>query len=296
MAITFDDLPVISVVELDAAGRREITRKLLGSITANGVPAVGFVNEYGLYGFRPDNQGEPDPNGVELLRMWLNAGLELGNHTFGHVDLHQTSLGRYEEDIVRGETVTARLMREKGMQLRYFRHPYLHAGRDLATKREVEHFVAERGMQIAPVTVDNEDWAFAAAYSRAAERGDTAAMRRVVSEYLRFTERALRYSEGLSQSLFGRNIKQVLLLHANALNADHFGELAAMLERRGYSFIRLDAALADAAYQSADTYTGGEALNWLARWAITRGLRSEENALDGFPEVPKPIANAVAVK
>src|ERR1043166_2760795 len=69
-AITFDDLPVISVIQLDAAARREITRKLLGAIIANKVPATGFVNEYGLYGFERDLDGRaPDPDGVSLLRM-----------------------------------------------------------------------------------------------------------------------------------------------------------------------------------------------------------------------------------
>jgi cellulose synthase (UDP-forming) len=296
VAITFDDLPVVSVVDLDAAAKREITRKLLGAIAANKVPAVGFVNEYGLYGFRPINVGEPDASAVELLGMWLDAGLELANHTFGHADLHQTSVTSYKDDIMRGEIVTARLMQGKGMPLRYFRHPYLHTGRDLATKREVERFLAERGMQIAPVTLDNEDWMFAAAYSRAAEKGDQAMTRRIASEYVRFTERALRYSEGLSRALFGRNIKHVLLLHANALNADHFGQLAAMLKRRGYSFVPLEDALRDDAYASADTYTGGESLNWLARWAVTRGLKNEEDVLDDFPDVPELVSQAVAAK
>ena len=43
--------------------------------------------------------------------------------------------------------------------------------------------------------------------------------------------------------MFGREIPQVLLLHANALNAERFGAVADALVRRGYRFISLDEAL-----------------------------------------------------
>ena len=295
-AITFDDLPVVSVTQLDAAARREITGKLLRAVVSNKVPAVGFVNEYGLYGFERDPGGRPpDQDGVALLRMWLDAGLELGNHTFAHTDLHVAPLSAFEEDIVRGEAVTGELLQQKGTRLRYFRHPYLHTGRDIATKQELGSFLSERGYRIAPVTVDSEDYLFAAAYSKAAEEHDLRLMRRIGAEYLRYTERVLDYSERLSKTLFGREIRQILLLHANALNSDYFDGLARMMSKRGYQFVPLDEALSDDAYRSADKYTGGEALNWLDRWAVTRGVKKAENALDAFPEVPVFVAKAAGV-
>ncbi len=292
VAVTFDDLPVISVTQLDAAARRNITTRLLDRIVSHKVPAIGFVNEYGLYGYERESRGAPDPNGISLLRMWLGAGLELGNHTFGHTDLHATSVAAFKKDVIRGEAVTGQLLQQKGLRLRYFRHPYLHTGWDLATRRDVERFLAGRGYRVAPVTVDNEDYLFAAAYSRAAERGDERMMRRVGAAYMRFTERVFAYSERLSVTLFRREIKQVVLLHANALNADYFDELARMMQKRGYSFISLDEALRDAAYDSANTYTGAESITWLARWAVTRGVKKVNNVLDDFPEVPEFVVKA----
>ena len=291
-AVTFDDLPVISVTPLDAAGRRRITVRLLDAIRADGVPAVGFVNEYGLYGFRPNNDGAPDPDGVALLRRWLDAGLELGNHTFAHVDLHKARLAAYQDDVVRGEAVTGGLMQERGRRLRYFRHPYLHTGRDLDTKRAVERFLAGRGYRVAPVTVDNEDHLFAAAYSKAEARGDADLMRRVVAAYVAHTERVLEYSERLSVAVFGREIRQIVLLHANALNADHFHDLAQLMKRRRYSFVTLEDALRDEAYGAADTYTGEESIDWLGRWAITKGLKTLGDVLDGVPDVPGFVTEA----
>jgi peptidoglycan/xylan/chitin deacetylase (PgdA/CDA1 family) len=294
-AVTFDDLPVISVTPLDATQRKAITKKLLASIALHKVPAVGFVNEYALHGFERHDRGAVDRSGVALLRMWLDAGLELGNHTFAHTDLHATSPAHFKQDIVLGEAVTAGLLQKKGRVPRYFRHPYLHTGRDLATREEIERFLAERGYRVAPVTVDNEDWIFAAAYSKAAARGDKPAMRRIADAYLRFTEQVFEYSEKLSLALFRREIRQVVLLHANALNADQFDALARMMGKRGYSFISLDAALEDEAYRSADAYTGEHALNWLDRWAVTRGVKSAENVLDDYPEVPAFVHKAADI-
>jgi hypothetical protein len=90
--------------------------------------------------------------------------------------------------------------------------------------------------------------------------------------------------------LFGRDIRQILLVHANALNADRFGELAAMIESRGYRFVSLDRALEDEAYGSADTFTGTSGITWIHRWALTRKVAKAFYA--GEPAVPPFVAEA----
>ena len=78
-----------------------------------------------------------------------------------------------------------------------------------------------------------------------------------------------------SRLLFDREIPQVLLLHANAVNADHLSGLIAALRRRGYRFVDLDTAVTDPAFASPDTYVGPGGITWLHRWAITRGVDRE---------------------
>ena len=104
--------------------------------------------------------------------MWVNAGLELGNHTFSHSDLNDTLLAAYLSDIIRGETITRALLEKKGQELKYFRHTYLHTGQDVETKVTVEQFLRERCYTAVPVTLDNLEWAFAKVYDRAWERGE----------------------------------------------------------------------------------------------------------------------------
>ena len=279
MAVTFDDLPVISVTRGDLASHREITVRLLDHIRFHGVPAVGFVNERKLM-----ERGAVDEARVQLLRRWLAAGLELGNHTFGHLDLHRTPPARFTDDVVRGEAVTRVLAQEHGRALRYFRHPYLHTGTDLATRREVEEFLAGRGYRVAPVTVYTEDYLFAAAYDRAGQRGDHRMARRVAEAYVPYLESQVEYYERLSQRLLGYEVRQTLVLHANSINAEKFGELAHALKRRGYEFVTLERALADGAYAEPDTYVESEGISWLQRWALDRG--HGESFLDGEPVTP----------
>jgi peptidoglycan/xylan/chitin deacetylase (PgdA/CDA1 family) len=285
MAVTFDDLPVGSVVHPDVAGQRAILEPLITAVTAHRVPAIGFVNESKLYA-----DGELDPARVALLEGWLDAGLDLGNHTYSHPDLHHTPLADFEADVERGSVVTRRLLAARGEELRWFRHPFLHTGRDLETKRGLVAFLAEHGQRVAPVTVDHDDYLFAAAWDRAGARGDHVLQRRLEDAYVPYIESKVAYYEGQSRALFGREIPQVLLLHANSINARRFADLAQALTDRGYRFIPLATAVADPAYTSEDTYTGPAGISWLHRWAITRNV--DRQIFQGEPETPAWVQRA----
>lgn len=287
IAVTFDDLPAVST-QRDIATWKEITNKLIKTISSNRIPAIGFVNENKLI-----SDGRRDEARAALLRMWINAGLELGNHTYSHRSLNNTPLEEFESDTIRGEQTVTGLLTEKGKKLRYFRHPFLHTGRSLETKKAFESFLAGRGYTIAPVTIDNSDWIFARAYDNARDASDDRAMKQVADAYVPYMERKIDYWERQSVALFGREVKQILLVHANAINADHFGDLVRMLRKRGYRFISLDEALKDSAYASADTFTGAAGISWIHRWAITRGVAKD--FFKGEPVTPEFVMKLAGV-
>ncbi|HJR09015.1 MAG TPA: polysaccharide deacetylase family protein [Pyrinomonadaceae bacterium] len=266
VAVTFDDLPFTGDGgKTSLEDLRAFTAKLLSTLNANKIPAIGFVNERKL-----QREGEREARAA-LLKMWVDAGLELGNHTFGHASFYSTPLEAFQQQVTDGEPVTRSLLAARGMKLRYFRHPFLNTGPDLKTKEAFEKFLASRGYRVAPVTIDNAEWIFAQAYTQALQRGDTDTARRIADEYTPYMERMFEFYERMSMELFGREIAQTLLVHANALNADHFGRIVHMLKQRGYEFVTLDQALQDKAYEHRDTYTGAVGISWLQRWAITRG-------------------------
>ena len=280
VAVTFDDLPVVRS-STPIAEQRRITRDLLRAIRSANVPAVGFVNERKV----------ATNAHVALLEQWLDAGLELGNHTYSHPDLNTMDVAEYERDILRGEKITRALMRKHGRTLRWFRHPFLHTGKSAATRDRVNAFLAKHGYRVAPVTLDNSEWIFAAAYDKAA---DAETRQRIGAEYVAYMDRKLGYYEQQSQQLFGRNIRHVLLLHSNALNADWFDDVAASMQQRGYRFVPLERALEDPAYRSEDSWIGGAGISWLHRWATTRGKKGDFFA--GEPPTPRWIMDVAGIK
>jgi peptidoglycan/xylan/chitin deacetylase (PgdA/CDA1 family) len=250
---------------MSAAEITDMTTKLLTTLRDQKVPAVGFVNEKKLYNF-----GEVDQR-MAALRMWLDYGFELGNHTYSHLSLNQVPLQTWEDDVVQGENVIRLLLAEHQMKLRYFRHPFLDVGRDLETRRQAEQFLVQRGYRIAPVTLDAWDWMYAPVYDDARKRGDAKLQDDLVKSYLSYSDSVFAYSEQLSKQIMGYEPKQILLLHGNQLEADHIGELLDVLRRRGYRFVSLEEALGDQAYSLPDTYVGEEGTGWLDHWAIAMG-------------------------
>ncbi len=265
VAVTIDDLPGGMADKLPASQLTAMTTKLLGTLHDQKIPVVGFVNERKLY-----KPGEVDER-IKLLEMWLDDGFELGNHTFSHASLNQIELKDWEGEVVQGESVIRILLTQHKMRLRYFRHPYLDTGRDLLTRRKAEEFLTQRGYRIAPVTLDGWDWMFAGLYEDAKKRDDSDLEQKIVKDYLAYHDAVFAYEEQLSTKIVGYEPKQILLLHASNLEADHIGELLDVLRKRGYRFITLQDALSDPAYSLPDTYVGEEGTGWIEHWAITQG-------------------------
>jgi peptidoglycan/xylan/chitin deacetylase (PgdA/CDA1 family) len=88
----------------DVVGLEAITRKLLGAVQKYSVPGVGFVNEGKLF---VDGAGRDEVDGcIRLLRLWLDAGLELGNHSYSHRDLNTVPIDQFQADVLQGEVIT----------------------------------------------------------------------------------------------------------------------------------------------------------------------------------------------
>jgi len=263
VAVTIDDLPAVRSRDLGAM--QAITQKLLAQLERDKIQAVGFVTEAKLAVTGEELQR------ADLLEAWLVAGHDLGNHTYSHPWLYETPLDEFQADVIHGEAVTSELLAIRGRRLRYFRHPRLNTGPDVETKAAFEKFLAGRGYTIAPVTIDNDEYVYALAYFNATEDGDSTLMRRIGRDYVRYMADVMDFYETLSRQTLGREPAQVLLIHSNRLNADYLGALVAMLRERGYSFVSLEKALEDPAYDLPDEYVGRVGLSWLMRWAITMG-------------------------
>lgn len=283
IAITIDDLPVV-VTQSDAKKREDITRRLLGHVKKAKVPAVGFVNENKLY-----TDGKRNEEQIALLKMWLDAGLELGNHTYSHRSADAISVDEYTSDIIRGEEITKELLKAKGMKMRYFRHPFLQTGSDRAKKTAIDKFLADHRYTVAPITFDNGDYIFARAYDNARDKNDAGLMKKVGDAYVPYMAAKLDYWERQSMKTLGRPMSHTLLIHANSINAEFFDDLAAMMKKRGYKFVSLEDALKDEAYRLPDNFTRRAGISWLHRWILDKG---KEFLVPNEPMVPEFVLKA----
>jgi peptidoglycan/xylan/chitin deacetylase (PgdA/CDA1 family) len=285
LAITIDDLPWAVMEGLSEEQLQSRHERLMQQLDLAGVPVTGFVNEEKL-----EIGGRVEPRRLAMLEDWLTRGHALGNHTHGHVDLHTVGLEAFQADVLRGERQLRPLLAAHGTTPRWFRHPYLRAGQTPEDRAAFDAFLAKHGYRVAPVTVDNSDWLWAAAYrnvldglSNEAARERTLA--RLRADYVPYMLDKIDYFDRQSQQLLGRSIAQVWLLHANELNAEVFVELVEGARARGYRVVGLDDAMRDPAYaRGAEGYDGPRGPSWLHRWAI--GAGKQPGFFIGEPETP----------
>ncbi len=182
IVITFDDLPANPVMLNSSSTKaiEEMTSRLVSLIRNYAIPAVGFVNE--KYLFLDD--GNIDPNKVQILKVWVENGIELGNHTYSHSYFFKTPLRLYEADVLEGEKVTKQLLAEKQKPITFFRYPYLNTGPDIKTKMEFEDFLIEHSYVNAPVTIDSMEWFYAEIYAKAQKEHDDDGAKTIAEEYI----------------------------------------------------------------------------------------------------------------
>ena len=283
VAITFDDLPgVVHEKGADLASMQEINRKLLDILKKHHVPATGFV-----IGSSVLERGDVASR-IAILQDWLTAGMELGNHTYSHLDLNTVTAAQFERDAVRGEGALRPVLEKNSRQLRFLRFPYNHLGDADAKKQEVAQFLTQHGYQVATCTVENYDFTFDLVYFDSIKNHDAAGMQRLREAYLQTTEQAFAYYEKLSRELFGREIPQVMLMHVNELNADTLDQILTLLESRGYRYVTLAEAQSDPAYRIPDTYVGPEGWMWGYRWAPAKGRKAD---VEHRPVPPRWVLN-----
>jgi len=267
MAVTIDDLPYVSVNAPYLPNAQRVTAEILRVLRQHHTPVVGFVNEERL------TSGPERDARIDLLKQWVKMGAILGNHTFSHPDFNQLTIAEFEDEIVKGDRVTMQLMQSRRPYQFYFRHPMNHTGDTPEKKEAIEKFLAARGYKITPHTIENSDFIFNVPYADALHRKDPASAKRLRDAYLDFSIAATGFAETISPQIFAREVPQVLLIHANDINAGALDELLTRFESRGYRFVTLDEVMNDAAYQTKDTWVGKTGPTWLFRWARSQGLK-----------------------
>ena len=282
LCVTVDDLPTVTYGIQESDFKISLTRNLVDTFHEYGVKAIGYVNESKLY-----RNGGLDSSEVALLAYWVDQGMDLGNHTYSHKNYHRVPFEEYTNDILKGEKITRALLAKDNAKLTYFRHPYLRIGRDQSHYDSLQNFLSVNGYTPAPVTIDNTDYLFALAYSRAYRADDKPLQQKIGKDYVDYMEQKLLFYESQSVKLFGRHIAQTLLTHANLLNATYMDELLDMYRKHGYTFVSQSDVLKDPAYKEEVSTFGEYGISWIDRWALSKGKKGD--FFKGDPETPEYI-------
>lgn len=278
IAITIDDLPFTASTQKTLEEKTVLTKQLLASLKKHNIEAVGFVNEKKLL-----VEGEVDGH-IAILEQWLEAGMELGNHTFDHSGMNKTSLDEMKESVIKGRVVSDWLSKKYNKPYRYFRHPFTQTGNSIEEKEAFEDFLKQQGLEVAPFTIEHTDYLFSCAYDRSRESEENIAQ--IKKDYLLHLGDALDAFETMSEELFDRQIPQIWLIHANTINAETLDQQLDLFKARGYEFITLEQAMKDPAYQIGTAPSKRFGPSWLMRWA--KQLKKKLSVY-GQPEPPEGV-------
>jgi len=274
VALTFDDLPAVRTK--DSVEAQSITRNILDALKKHHAPAIGFVNEKTV-------QDLGSGNGSRLLAQWIEQGLDLGNHTFSHADLNDLTLEQFQQEVATGEESIRPLLASVGKKPRFLRFPYNHTGDTKEKHDSVAAFLKQSGYRVAACTIDSEDFLFNSVYVQMLANGDAAAADKLRTQYLAYTAVEIDYYTSLHKKIFGREIPQIMLLHANRLNADLIDNVLAIFEEKQYRFVSLEDAQSDPAYATPDTFISKFGPMWAYRWAKQLNVK-----IDGTLETEPP--------
>jgi peptidoglycan/xylan/chitin deacetylase (PgdA/CDA1 family) len=243
VALTFDDLPDAGNLP-PGENRTKVATKLAAVLKANHLE--------GTYGFVNAERLENDPDAQQALRTWVDAGMNIGNHTWSHVSLAENTVVAYENEIARGEPALAQYAGARDWH--YFRYPYLAEGETLAKRHAIRTYLHEHGYRVAQVTLNFEDYAWNDVYARCAAKPDEAAIAWLKQSYLENAAEYIRLGREQSRIAFGREIPNVMLLHATAFTTLMLPDLLDLLHKQGFRFAALPKVEQDPAYtQDPDT-------------------------------------------
>ena len=239
LAITFDDLPAHGPLP-PGETRMEVISKIISALQQARVPPT--------YGFTNGRLVEQQPADSAVLDAWKAAGNPLGNHSWSHMSLNQHSLTEFEADVTVNQPLLEKLMKDGDW--RWFRFPFLAEGDTPEKRAGIRTFLAQHGYKVAGVTMSFGDYMWNEPYARCRAKGDNNAIVLLENSYLEAADESITYYRSMSQSLLGRDIPYVLLMHVGALDAEMLPRLLDLYRSKGFRFVSLAEAESDDFYKN----------------------------------------------
>ena len=222
LALTIDDLPFVG------ESKNFHLNMIIDTITSNEVPATGFIIA-----------SEVNPKTWPTLKKFHDAGLSLGNHTLTHINLNHVNTGEYIDEIKTADKILAPLLTEP----KFFRYPYLVMGEG-NKKNQVMDYLSALNYHVAPITIDSKDFMFNQLLLSVPEPERRHFMNVLKPCYLDFIWQQTLIAEEHNRQTHKPDQAQILLIHANLLNAYALPDIINLYKQNGFKFVSLQNALA----------------------------------------------------
>jgi len=240
-------------------------RILIAKLQQHKVPAIGFIS-----GSMVSDGDKIYPVRSEIVKMWRDAGFEIGIGGFKHIWFYETPYDDFVANVEKNENVTRKLFSDN-TQPRYFSYPYLNTGKSVEDHDKFESWLNSRGLASVKYTIDNNEWMYSFAYDMARNDNDVNTMKEIRAEFVGYMSKMFDHYEKYSREMFGRDIAQTMVLTPSRLVADSADDLFGMMEKRGYKFVSMSDAQGDPAYQTAESFAGHSGISWFERWRMKQG-------------------------
>lgn len=221
LALTIDDLPFVG------ESQNFHLNMIINTLKSNEIPATGFIIA-----------GEVTNRNWPMLRKFREAGFGLGNHTMTHKSLNKIATNAYIQEIDEADKILSPLMTEP----KYFRYPYLTMGTG-NKKDKVLDYLSIKNYHVAPVTIDSRDFVFNQLLLGVAEPERRHFLTLLKPCYLDYIWQQTLKAEEHNQLAHKPDQPQILLIHANLLNAYVLPDIIQLYREKGYQFVKLSDAL-----------------------------------------------------
>ncbi|HUY80254.1 MAG TPA: polysaccharide deacetylase family protein [Acidobacteriaceae bacterium] len=237
VALTFDDLPAAGGLP-DNDTRVGIATRLTEVLRANHLKGVyGFVTAVDL-------DDDPDTHGA--LKVWMDAGMKIGNHTWSHPALSDVTAADYIHELAEDEPALKQYAGKTDWH--WFRYPYLEEGDTVAKHEAVRGWLRAHGYKVAEVTLNFNDDDWSDPYLRCLAKHDEAGIAWLKQSYMASAKEFIRRGRERQKAAFGHEIPNVLLLHATAFTTLMAPAVIQMLRQEGFRFASLEKVERDRAY------------------------------------------------
>ena len=239
VAITLDDLPAHGALP-PGMTRVDVARNIVVALQQAHVPKT--------YGFLNAKKLEQHPEDVAVLRLWRKAGFPLGNHTYAHLSLNDSTAEQFDQNVAADEPELKLLMHHQNWH--WFRYPYLWEGDTLDKRHEVRQYLKDHKYHVAQVTLDFEDYLWNGPYARCMEKKDAASIEWLKTSYMSTAAQYIALGQQMAGLVYGRDIRHVLLLHIGGFETVMLPQLLDFMKKQGFKFVTLPKAEKDPAYKS----------------------------------------------